>query len=104
MHLSAGWMPAGRQKKVAALIVAVGLALAALGSVAVSGPAANAGPVHMSPAEILGAGLLAGGCTGVLVGLAVWVHAAVMARWAVKQDDRHPVNHWRGPLTPGRLL
>jgi hypothetical protein len=104
MHLSAGRMLAGRQKKVAVVIVTVGLALAALGSVAVSGPAANAGPVRMSPAEVLGAVLLAVGCTGVLVGLGVWVHAAVTSRWAVKEDDRHPVNHWRGPVTPGRSL
>ena len=52
MHLSAGWGPAARPKKVAALIAAVGLAFAALGSSAVSGPAANGGPVGLSPVTV----------------------------------------------------
>src|SRR5207249_8579224 len=104
MHLSAAWVPAGRQKKVAALIVLVGLALAALGSAAVSGPAVNAGPVRPSPAEVLGFGLLACGTACALVGLAVWVHAAVVARAAARGADGHPVNHWRGPPAPGRSL
>jgi hypothetical protein len=104
MHLSAGRMPVGRQKKVAALIALVGLALAALGSAAVSGPADNVGPVRMSPAEVLGVGLLAAGVSSVLVGLAVWVHAAVAARTSARQADVHLVNHWRGPLAPGRSL
>ena len=101
MHLSAGWMPAGRQKKCAAFIAIVGLSLAALGSAAVSGPAANAGAVRLSTAEYVGFGLLAGGIAVVLVGLAVWLHAAVKAR-AVLPVDTHPVNHWRGPPSPSK--
>jgi hypothetical protein len=104
MHLSAGWKPVGRQRKVAAVIALVGLALAALGSAAVSGPADNAGAVKLSPAEALGYGLLAAGAVGVLVGLVVWAHAAITTRAAARSEAAHPVNHWRGPLAPGRSL
>jgi hypothetical protein len=100
MHLDADLRPAGRQKKVAALIALVGLALAALGSAAVSGPAANAGALRLTPAEYLGFGLLAGGVTCVLVGLVVWLHAAVVARAAARTAQAQPVNHWRAPPTP----
>src|SRR3954452_23577927 len=99
MHLSAGWKPVGRQRKVATVIAVVGLALAALGSAAVSGPADNAGAVRLSPGEVFGVGLLAAGTVCVLIGLAVWIHARVTNRAA--QDDAR-VNHWRGPLAPGR--
>ena len=102
MYLSAGWMPASRQKKVASVIALVGLALAALGSAAVGGPAENVGPVRMAPAEVLAAGLLAAGVVCVVVGLAVWAHAAITARAAARADELGRVNHWRGPLTPGR--
>ena len=35
----------------------------------------------------------------VLIGLAVWVHGRVTNR-AAREEAR--VNHWRGPLAPGR--
>jgi hypothetical protein len=104
MHLHAGLPPVGRQKKVASLMVVVGLAFAALGSAAVSGPTADAGAARFTPAEYLGFGLLACGVTCVLVGLVVWLHAAVVARAAAQQDHAQPVNRWRGPLAPGRSL
>jgi len=99
MHLSADPVPATRQRKVATVIAVVGLALAALGSAAVSGPADNAGAFRLSPGEVFGVGLLAAGTVCVLIGLAVWVHGRVTARSA---GDEARVNHWRGPLAPGR--
>jgi hypothetical protein len=99
MHLSAGPVPATRQRKVATIVALVGLALAALGSAAVSGPADNAGAVRLSPGEVLGVGLLAAGTVCVLIGLTVWVYSGVTARAA---GDESRVNHWRGPLAPGR--
>ena len=100
MHLTAGPVPATRQRKVAAFIALVGLALAALGSAAVSGPADNVGAVRVSPAEVLGYSLLAAGTVCVIVALVVWIHAVVTARAARAHEER--VNHWRGPLAPGR--
>lgn len=104
MLLSAGRKPVGRQRKVAAFIALVGLGLAALGSAAVSGPADNAGAVHLSPAEVLGYGLLAAGAACVLIGFVVWVHAVVTARATARWEETHAVNHWRGPLAHGRSL
>jgi protein-S-isoprenylcysteine O-methyltransferase Ste14 len=100
MQLSAGWMPAGRQKKNAVFAVIVGLALTALGSVAVSGPTANAGAIRLSTAEYVGFGLLAGGIVVVFVGVIAWLHAAMTASRMI--EDTHPVNHWRGPTGSGR--
>jgi hypothetical protein len=102
MHLSAGWMPAGRQKKTAAVAVIVGFALAALGSAAVSGPAANAGSVRLSTAEYVGFGLLAGGIFVVAVGVIAWLHAALSGTSVATDHDARPVNHWRGPSGSGR--
>ena|SRR5947209_5930371 len=100
MLLHAGYVPATRPKKIARWVVVVGLALAALGSVAVSSPAANAGPVRLSAAEVLGVGLLAGGTVFVVVGLAVWVYAAATQARAAARDQAQPVNRWRAPAVP----
>jgi hypothetical protein len=100
MHVDAGPTPAGRHQKVALFAVLVGLALAALGAAAVSGPAANAGPVRLTPAEVLGVGLLVAGTLTVLVGLVAWWVAGLTAARAAARDRDQPINHWRAPAVP----
>ncbi|HEY1379602.1 MAG TPA: hypothetical protein VGF55_22555 [Gemmataceae bacterium] len=96
-------MPTGRQRKVGRLITILSVPVVALGTVAyTNAPAANAGAVHLTPAEGLGIGLIACGVTCLLAGLAVWVHAAATEAKAADDGVHSRVNHWRGPAVPVR--
>jgi hypothetical protein len=96
-------MPSGRQRKAGRLITALSIPVVALGTVAyTNAPAANAGAIHLTPAEGLGIGLIACGVTCLLTGLAVWIHAAAIEARAADEDAHLRVNRWRGPAVPVR--
>ncbi len=96
MSAAVNWPPSGRQRKVGRLATILSVPFVGLGTLAyANAPATNVGAVRLSPAEVLGVGLIACGLTCLIAGVATWGRAAAVEARATDAEAHGRVNHWR---------